>query len=61
MALPQLIFISPEGGTIHKYELTGGKRLFMRFISCYSGYCRFNESIEDAAKHLEAARKQSFF
>ena len=58
MALPQLIFISPEGGTIPKYELTGGKRLFMRFICCYSGNCRFNESIEEAAKHLDAAINQ---
>ena len=55
MALPELVFISPEGGTIHKYELSGGKRLFLRFISCYSGNCRFYDSIEEAAKHLDIA------
>ena len=57
MTLPQLIFASPEGGTIHKYELIGGKRLFMRFISCYLGSCSFYENIEDAEKHLEIVRK----
>ena len=60
MALPELVFISPEGGTIHKYELSGGKRLFLRFIGCYSGNCKFYESIEDAAKHLEIAAGHSF-
>ena len=59
MALPELVFISPVGGTINKYELSGGKRLFLRFISCYSGNCRFYESIEDAANHLDLAQSQS--
>ena len=59
MALPELVFISPEGGTIHKYELSGGKRVFLRFISCYSGNCKFYESIEDAAKNLDIATGHS--
>ena len=59
MSLPELLFSPPEGGTIHKYELIGGKRLFMRFISCYLGKCKFNETIEDANNHLEEARSHS--
>ncbi len=59
MALPELVFSSPEGGTIHKYHLSGGKRLFMRFISCYYGNCRFYEKIEDAEQHLKLARVKS--
>ena len=55
MSLPELIFVSPEGGTIHRYHLIGGKRLFMRFISCYLGNCRFYKNIEEAAKFLEIA------
>tara|TARA_B100001287_G_C22356095_1_gene377498 strand:- start:45 stop:233 length:189 start_codon:yes stop_codon:yes gene_type:complete len=55
MALPELIFASPEGGTIHRYQLSGGKRVFMRFISCYLGSCRFYKNLEEAAKYLEIA------
>ncbi len=58
MALPELIFASPEGGTIHRYPLSGGKRLFMRFISCYLGSCKFYKSIEDAAKYLEDEKEK---
>ena len=57
MALPELIFASPDGGTIHRYSIIGGKRLFMRFISCYLGNCRFYKSVEDAAKYLEDAQE----
>ena len=56
MALPELIFASPEGGTIHRYHLNGGKRLFMRFISCYLGNCKFYKNIEEAAEYLELSR-----
>ena len=56
MTLPVLVFSSPEGGTIHKYELSGGKKEFMRFISCYLGKCKFYENIEDAEKHLNQVR-----
>ena len=59
MALPELIFASPEGGTIHRYNLSGGKRLFMRFISCYLGSCKFYKNIEDAAKFLESSHLDS--
>jgi len=37
MALPELIYAPIDGGTIHKYEISGGKRKFLRFIGCYLG------------------------
>ena len=30
MALPELIYAPLDGGTIHKYEISGGKRKFLR-------------------------------
>tara|TARA_Y100000589_G_scaffold148548_1_gene141954 strand:+ start:1031 stop:1219 length:189 start_codon:yes stop_codon:yes gene_type:complete len=59
MALPELIFASPEGGTINRYQLSGGKRLFIRFISCHLGSCRFYKNIEEAARYLEIAHIDS--
>ena len=29
MALPELIYAPIEGGTIHRYEISGGKRKFL--------------------------------
>ena len=60
MSLPELIYASPEGGTIHRYQLSGGKRLFIRFISCYLGSCRFYKDIKDASKFLELAHLDSY-
>ena len=37
MALPELIYAPIDGGTIHRYEISGGKRKFLRFIGCYLG------------------------
>ena len=53
MALPELIYAPPEGGTIHRYKITGGKREFVRFISCYFGNCKFYKNIEEANKYLK--------
>ena len=39
MALPELIYAPIDGGTIHRYEISGGKRKFLRFIGCYLGQC----------------------
>ena len=35
MALPELVYAPIDGGTIHRYEISGGKRKFLRFIGCY--------------------------
>ena len=53
MALPELIYAPIEGGTIHRYELSGGKRKFLRFIGCYLGRCNFFENIDDAIEHIK--------
>ena len=52
--LPELIQATPEGGTIHKYELIGGKRSFMRFIGCYLGSCKFCTDINEATAYIES-------
>ena len=53
MSLPELIYAPLEGGTIHKYELSGGKRKFLRFIGCYLGQCNFHKSIDDANDYIK--------
>ena len=42
-----------EGGTIHKYEISGGKRKFLRFIGCYLGQCNFHKNIDDAIDYIK--------
>tara|TARA_Y100001968_G_C19161108_1_gene620895 strand:+ start:561 stop:764 length:204 start_codon:yes stop_codon:yes gene_type:complete len=56
MSLPELIYAPLEGGTIHRYELTGGKRKFMRFIGCYLGQCNFYKSIDDAIEYIKTIK-----
>ncbi len=51
--LPQLIQTHQNGGTIHKYELSGGKKQFMRFIGCFDGSCKFFNDVEEATRYLE--------
>ena len=53
MALPELIYAPIEGGTIHKYEISGGKRKFLRFIGCYLGQCNFYKNIDDANDYIK--------
>lgn len=52
MKKPELILVTPQGGTVHKYPLTGGKTTFERYLSCYIGSCKFFNNIEEAKKHL---------
>ena len=54
MALPELIYAPIEGGTIHRYEIIGGKRKFLRFIGCYLGKCNFYKSIDDANDYIKS-------
>ena len=53
MGLPEFIYAPTDGGTIHKYELIGGKRKFLRFIGCYLGQCNFYKDIDDAVDHIK--------
>ena len=56
MALPELIYAPIEGGTIHRYEIIGGKRKFLRFIGCYLGKCNFYNSIDDAIDYIRSLK-----
>tara|TARA_B100001029_G_C14813313_1_gene313566 strand:+ start:275 stop:469 length:195 start_codon:yes stop_codon:yes gene_type:complete len=53
MALPELLYAPIEGGTIHKYELSGGKRKFLRFIGCYLGRCNFYKNVDEAIDSIK--------
>ena len=53
MSLPELIYAPPEGGTIHRYELIGGKTKFIRFIGCYLGTCNFYKKIDEAREYIK--------
>ena len=53
MALPEFIYAPIDGGTIHRYEISGGKRKFLRFIGCYLGQCNFHKSIDDAINDIK--------
>jgi len=53
-SLPQLVKATPQGGTIHKYQLTGGKSSFMRYLGCYLGTCKFCNDIEEASDFVSS-------
>ena len=48
MKKPTLMYTAPDGGTIHAYDIEGGKRTFHKFLACYSGSCEFYNTFEDA-------------
>tara|TARA_B100000965_G_scaffold304900_1_gene263716 strand:+ start:6133 stop:6369 length:237 start_codon:yes stop_codon:yes gene_type:complete len=53
-SLPQLVKATPQGGTIHEYQLTGGKTSFMRYLGCYLGTCKFCNDIEEASDFVSS-------
>ena len=52
--LPQLVKATPQGGTIHKYLLSGGKTSFMRYLGCYLGTCKFCNDMQEASEFLSS-------
>ncbi len=52
--LPKLVRSTPQGGTIHKYQLTGGKTSFMRYLGCYLGTCKFCNDINEASEFVSS-------
>ena len=48
MRKPKLLYKSPEGATIHAYDIEGGKRTFERFLACLEGSCDFYSTLEEA-------------
>ena len=53
-SLPQLVKATPQGGTIHEYQLTGGKTSFMRYLGCYLGTCKFCNDINEASEFVSS-------
>ena len=58
-SLPQLVKATPQGGTIHKYRLSGGKTSFMRYLGCYLGTCKFCNDIEEASEFVSSIEVSS--
>ena len=56
--LPELIHATPQGGTIHKYNLSGGKRNFLRYLGCYMGSCKFCNDVEEAEDFVKDKERQ---
>ena len=52
--LPELILATPQGGTVHKYNLTGGKSNFLRYLGCYMGSCKFCNDLDEAQDYLKS-------
>ena len=52
--LPQLVKATPQGGTIHEYQLSGRKTSFMRYLGCYLGTCKFCNDIEEASEFVSS-------
>ena len=52
MKKPKLLYKSPQGATIHSYDLEGGKTTFHRFLGCVEGSCVFFNTKEEATKHV---------
>ena len=53
-SLPQLVKATAQGGTIHEYQLSGGKTSFMRYLGCYLGTCKFCNDIEEASEFVSS-------
>jgi len=52
LELPKLVHATPQGGTIHKYPLSGGKSSFQKYLGCYLGTCKFCNDLEEASAYL---------
>ena len=52
MNKPTLLYQSPEGATIHRYQLTGGQQFFDRCLVSYLGNAKFCSDIDEAKKVL---------
>ena len=51
---PQHVKATPQGGTIHEYQLSGGKTSFMRYLGCYLGTCKFCNDINEASEFVSS-------
>ena len=53
MASPELIYAPNDSGTIHRYEISGGKRKFLRFIVSYLNHFNFHKNIDNAIGYIK--------
>ena len=52
MKKPELLHITPQGGTIHSYDIEGGSTTFHRFLACTEGDCKFFSTKKEATDHV---------
>ena len=52
MKKPELLHITPQGGTIHSYDIQGGSTTFHRFLACSEGDCKFFSTKKEATDHV---------
>jgi hypothetical protein len=48
MKKPQLMYTSPNGGTVHSYDIEGGKQTFHHYLACKQGECKFYPTLDEA-------------
>ena len=52
MRRPQLLHMTPEGHTIHSYDIEGGQTTFEHFLGCVEGSCEFFKTKEAATNYV---------
>ena len=52
MNKPELLHMTPQGGTIHSYDIEGGSSTFHRFLACTEGDCKFFSTKKEATDHV---------
>ena len=52
MNKPELLHMTPQGGTIHSYDIEGGSSTFHRFLACTEGDCKFFNTKKEATDHV---------
>jgi len=53
MQKPVLLKTDSNGGTIHSYQLTGGRTTYDKYLACNKGQCVFNNTLQQAQTCLE--------
>ena len=48
MHKPKLMYTSPKGGTVHSYDIEGGKQTFHHYLACKQGQCEFYPTFDEA-------------
>ena len=54
MQKPELLHTTTKGGTIHGFQIEGGKRTFSRFLASYLGSSKFCGDLKEAQAYLSA-------